>query len=173
MVTAELKKLVEQKVNETLLATNINVPIEIKYDLNSARLNGYASWKLDRIKNTVSYKIRLNPVHLVHSTEKYLRTTLVHEVCHIVAVEKHGFGIKPHGKEWKNLMRSVGAEPSRCNSYQLPANVTVGKKQKRHAVRCPNCLATMQVSTTIKNRIRCGHRYKHTACGTKQSIVLI
>lgn len=33
--------------------------------------------------------------------------TLIHEVAHLVAFEKYGRGIKPHGKEWKNTFSAL------------------------------------------------------------------
>lgn len=38
---------------------------------------------------------------------------ITHEVCHVVAEYKHK-NIKPHGKEWKNLMILLGYNPDRC-----------------------------------------------------------
>lgn len=34
--------------------------------------------------------------------------TIAHEVCHLVAWSRHGFGIKDHGPEWLELMTSLG-----------------------------------------------------------------
>ncbi|MEM6843561.1 MAG: SprT-like domain-containing protein [Bacteroidota bacterium] len=33
--------------------------------------------------------------------------TYLHEVAHLVAFKKHGFRIRPHGKEWKNCFREL------------------------------------------------------------------
>ncbi|MGB3774167.1 MAG: SprT-like domain-containing protein [Leeuwenhoekiella sp.] len=33
--------------------------------------------------------------------------TLIHEIAHLVAFEKYGRGIKPHGKEWKHTFQHL------------------------------------------------------------------
>lgn len=37
---------------------------------------------------------------------RFLITT-VHEIAHLIAFEKYGFRIKPHGKEWKHCFRNL------------------------------------------------------------------
>ena len=42
------------------------------------------------------------------SLNKYrFLVTLIHEIAHLVAFEKYGRGIKPHGKEWKYTFRTL------------------------------------------------------------------
>ena len=36
------------------------------------------------------------------------KNLVIHEACHLVAMEQHGLAIAPHGKEWKMAMRGAG-----------------------------------------------------------------
>lgn len=42
----------------------------------------------------------------------FLAEVLCHELAHVAAWEIHGEGIRPHGREWKELMRQAGYRPS-------------------------------------------------------------
>ena len=50
-----------------------------------------------------------------------LEEVLCHELAHVAARELHGTRIRPHGPEWKALMRDAGYEPK--TRLPLPANV--------------------------------------------------
>ena len=41
-------------------------------------------------------------------TDQELMGVLLHEMCHHVVYEKHGFRVSPHGVEWQEEMRHVG-----------------------------------------------------------------
>ncbi len=83
-----------------------------------------------------------------------------HELAHVVARELHGTRIRPHGPEWKSLMRDAGYEPK--TKLPLPANALTrvpGKPRRRYLYihRCPVC----QLSRTAKRAVR---RWRCAAC---------
>ena len=43
-------------------------------------------------------------------TDREMMGVLLHELCHHVAFEKHGWDIESHGEEWKAEMLRVGFE---------------------------------------------------------------
>jgi predicted SprT family Zn-dependent metalloprotease len=47
---------------------------------------------------------------------------LCHELAHLAARERHGDRIRPHGPEWKALMRAAGYEPK--TRLPLPKSLT-------------------------------------------------
>ncbi|WP_417886482.1 SprT-like domain-containing protein [Zunongwangia sp.] len=57
------------------------------------------------------YRRRPNGVHQITvnaSLNKYrFLITLIHEIAHLIAFEKFGRTIKPHGKEWKLVFRNL------------------------------------------------------------------
>ena len=50
--------------------------------------------------------------------------TYLHEVAHLIAFQKYGFRIRPHGEEWKNcfreLLQPVLAQPMVSEEVRLP-----------------------------------------------------
>lgn len=73
-----------------------------------------------------------------------LREVLCHEAAHAAAYELHGLRARPHGKQWRALMKAAGFEPRAC----LPASVAEkvlpngGRPRKLVEHRCPVCHAT-------------------------------
>ena len=54
--------------------------------------------------------IRLNP-GLLEADPAILREVVCHEAAHVAAWLLHGRRARPHGREWKDLMRAAGYEP--------------------------------------------------------------
>jgi len=63
--------------------------------------------------------IRLSIPIYQRASVKDQEDTVVHEMCHIIAFEKFGYGIKTHGTEWKTCMLTAGYKPERCHSVDL------------------------------------------------------
>ncbi len=55
--------------------------------------------------------VRLNAALLVPGGEILLREVLCHELAHIAVYELHGRRARPHGEEWKNLLRAADYAP--------------------------------------------------------------
>ncbi|NKB38095.1 MAG: metallopeptidase [Gammaproteobacteria bacterium] len=69
-------------------------------------------------------QIRYNPYIFAKYYEENLKDTVIHEVAHYLTDQLYGGGaffagqkrIRPHGQEWKGVMRKLGAKPqTRCN----------------------------------------------------------
>jgi SprT protein len=54
--------------------------------------------------------VRLNPWVLQRNPE-LMEEVLCHELAHIAAFELHGAKVRPHGREWRALMRAAGFGP--------------------------------------------------------------
>ena len=74
---------------------------------------------------------------------------ICHEVAHLVVFERHGRGRRPHGAEWKHLMRSLGLTP-RVQIQLAPAEAALsarlisakrGSARVLYEHRCPVCHA--------------------------------
>ena len=169
-VSAELKTKVQTTVNatvskiESLYGIKFPAPIVIKYDINSARLGGQALMG----RNT----IRLNPHFLEKYKDEYIQQTCIHEVVHLgihqVYSVGQGYRVDGHGSEWKGMMRSVGAEPSRTHSFVADAGV--GRKKARYSYQCSNCSKPVNVGPTVHKRLQQGLLYKTRCC--KARVVL-
>jgi predicted SprT family Zn-dependent metalloprotease len=85
-----------------------------------------------------------------------LREALCHEAAHAAVYQIHGARARPHGQEWRDLMRVAGFEPR----ARVPASVLEGLAPKRRANsatwqhRCPVCRAT-RIARTAVPRWRC------------------
>lgn len=75
-----------------------------------------------------------------------LDEVLCHELAHLAAFELHGPHVRPHGAEWKALMRAAGYEPK--TRLKTPPGIpppSVTRRPKRRAPsylyvhRCPVC----------------------------------
>ena len=89
-------------------------------------------------------KVRL-AASLQSADLELLEEVLCHEMAHLAAHELHGQRIRPHGTEWKTLIKAAGYEPK----TRLPVPKSLAKaaspKRNRHDGyfhRCPVCQRT-------------------------------
>lgn len=95
-----------------------------------------------------SVKLRFHPIIMAENFDKYLESTVPHEVCHhIDNIMGKGRGTH-HGHGWQLAMRTLGYVPNRCHSYSTK-NVTRGG-QRRWEYKC-SC-STYNISTVRHNR---------------------
>jgi len=90
-------------------------------------------------------RLELKLAHwLTTAPEELLREVLCHEAAHVAVHLLHGAGARPHGREWRDLMRAAGFEPrARMPLESLPAGLraqTEASMPWQH--RCPVCQAT-------------------------------
>jgi len=130
-------------------------PIEIRFDLRGRTSGMYV------VRNTQQY-LRFNPFIFSKFFEDSLNNTVPHEVAHYVSHELFGIkNIRPHGKQWKAIMNTLGAEPRVTGNYDL-AGIAV-KKQRRFDYRC-GCM-NHQLTTVRHNRVLIGKsQYFCTKC---------
>ena len=78
---------------------------------------------------------------LLNEEREFLEEALCHELAHIAVAELNNQRRRPHGPEWKELMRAVGFEPR----TRIPVNGTstiIRRKRRRRYLylhRCPVC----------------------------------
>jgi len=83
-----------------------------------------------------------------------------HEVAHVVTTVSCG-RVRPHGPEWRAVMRWLGfEEPQRCHRFETPGGT---RSQRRWTYRC-DC-REHRPWTTRHNRARKGLGYVYRACG--------
>lgn len=117
-------------------------------------LRGMAAGQALLRRNTV----RLNRALLEAEGTDFARETLIHEICHLAVWERHGRRARPHGPQWRQLMRQMGVAPTRCHT----AAVTPVRQQRRFAYEC-GC-RQHALTATRHNRARRGTRYVCCAC---------
>jgi SprT protein len=85
-----------------------------------------------------------------HHEDHFVRTTVAHEVAHLVTAACYRRAA-PHGAQWRAVMRHLGiAEPSRCHDYRIDdAKV---RRQRRWIYQC-DCMQHA-LTTTRHNRVQ-------------------
>jgi predicted SprT family Zn-dependent metalloprotease len=88
-----------------------------------------------------------------------LDEVLCHELAHLAARERHGERIRPHGPEWKALMRAAGFNPRA--RLPAPPNAPKRKPPRRrrrrrywYLHRCPRCQLA-RAGKRVERRWRC------------------
>jgi SprT protein len=109
-------------------------------------------------------KIRYNPHIFAKYFSSSLHTTVPHEVAHYVTDQLYGLhNIRPHGREWQQVMRAFGVRPQATGNYDL-TGVPV-RRQRRFSYQC--ACREHQLSCVRHNKIqRRQMRYLCQLCGT-------
>lgn len=104
--------------------------------------------------------IRLS-AHLAEADPVLLEEVICHEAAHAAVHEIYRARLKPHGREWADLMRAAGFKPRASIRVELPGAVLAARALtgKRFLHRCPVCGAS-RVSRASRPRWRCGACYK-------------
>jgi SprT protein len=159
MITEDTRREVYNRIDKAIIGleetfgTTLDQP-DVEYNLR-----GTTAGQAFRLQN----KIRLNTYALEHEYDGMMNRTIPHEVCHLYAYKHFGNRIKPHGREWKLCMRTLGLSEKRCHSYQLPS----ARKHKKYAFHCSNCGYEFSLGIVRANKIKRGITYSHKKCGGK------
>lgn len=99
--------------------------------------------------------IRYNPYIFAKYFADNLQHTVPHEVAHYIADMVYGIkNIKPHGKEWQDIMQQFGEEAKVTCDYDLQ-----GIPQRRHRRFAYQCTCRdYEISTRRHNMISRGQR---------------
>lgn len=147
-ITSDQQQKVIERVSELLQQCGQHFnksfkPVEIRFDLRGRTSGMYV------VKNHQQY-LRFNPFIFSKFFEDSLENTVPHEAAHYVAHVLFGIkNIRPHGKEWKSIMRMLGAEPRVTGDYDL-SGISV-KKQRRFDYDC-DCMSH-QLTTIRHNKV--------------------
>ncbi|RMH15574.1 MAG: hypothetical protein D6698_10980 [Gammaproteobacteria bacterium] len=93
--------------------------------------------------------------------EHHLHDTVIHEVAHYIAFCLHGPHIKPHGPEWKQVVKQLGGTPKARGDYCIEGLKI--RRQRRFPYTC-GC-RTLELSATLHNRIQNGQVRICRFCG--------
>lgn len=93
--------------------------------------------------------LRLNVDLIATEFESMIQQVIPHEVAHAVNDTWHGTGVRPHGPEWKSIMRLFGKPPD--VRLRLQRNVQPTRTLRRYAYRC-QCPGRVTHLTSIRHR---------------------
>jgi len=118
--------------------------IAVKFDLKGRTSGMFV------VKHNEMY-IRYNEVIFSRYFEDNLVNTVAHEVAHYVVHGMYGLRkVKPHGQEWKQVMRLFDVKPEVTSQYDV--SMLPLHRQKLHNYSCA-CM-THQLSTTRHNKVQ-------------------
>jgi len=118
--------------------------IHIDFDLKG-RTSGMFAVKPDSIR------IRYNQIIFSKYFEDALVNTVAHEVAHYVVYSIWGIKkVKPHGKEWKQVMTLFGVKPDVTSNYDVTGLPLHRQKQFNYSCGC----MIHQLSTTRHNKVQ-------------------
>ncbi len=122
---------------ELLLAIHIK-PVEINFTLKGRAAGMYrVKHHGSRFFGREHREIRYNPYIFSKYFDDNVKTTIPHEVAHYVSDMIYGLkNIRPHGKEWKTIMQTFGADASVTANYDLSG--IPQRKKSLYSYQC-NC----------------------------------
>lgn len=99
-------------------------------------------------------RILLNAVLRDPALRPLLEEVLCHELAHLAARRLHGRAIRPHGKEWKALLKSVG----HCARVTVPSAEVppVQPRRRRRRARASASISQVLLSKVLGGILRIG-----------------
>lgn len=168
---AALKARVEAKVASCIATIEQRYKVTFRAPRISFNVRGtcggkarYGVWEVD-----------FNPILLAENVDHYLSSTVPHEVAHLATeliyphAHRGGFGQKrrPHGHEWASIMRTLGADPDRCHTYDV-SNARV-KKSTSHEYKCLCCGHKFTLGPKRHAKMKSNpNAFYHPKCGKVQ-----
>ncbi len=165
LVNSDLKIKVEEKVKETIALIEakyqfkLSKTIGINFDIKGSRLAGQA--------NLTNCVVRFNPAYLNKYGEEFINDTIPHEIAHIYVWEYYGGRVKGHGKEWKQMMVSIGQPPNRCHHYEPIPGLDGRRHKTKYAYTCLCCGKPAICGPKIHANIQKGISYFTKCCNSK------
>jgi predicted SprT family Zn-dependent metalloprotease len=86
-----------------------------KFEVQITRLQTTYGGRARYSSNTVL----LNSDYLREFGNEFLSTTLPHEIVHLYVGRYYGWGVQPHGREFKSLMRKLKLNPSAYHNFPV------------------------------------------------------
>lgn len=98
---------------------------------------------------------------IVLQDPQQVKTTLLHEYAHLLAVDRAGLKAANHGPEWRTAMQDLGLEPIVRHQYE------VHRSRKLAVYRCRKCAAVFE----RRRRLPRGRLWIHRGCGGELEFV--
>jgi len=100
--------------------------------------------------------VRISRHLIAHGPEATTRDTLLHEIAHAVAYQRHGRAAMNHGPLWRAVAREVGAQP------RATCRGDVALPPAPYRLICARCGAEVGLYRRPKHA---ADRYRHRGCG--------
>lgn len=167
MITEAIKQRVETKIDQCIAVIEKKYNVKFKKPAVHYNVRGTIAGKAWYKKWIVGF----NPVLLAENVDDFIARTVPHEICHLATeliyphahVRVLGKKRSPHGSEWASIMTALGADSSRCHSYDVE-NARV-KRTNTYAYKCSCCGHKFELGPKRHAKIQRGAVYWHPQCG--------
>lgn len=121
-LTPEIKARVEQKLRQCCEIATRQTGVEFAMPHIMYGVRGTTAGKA----HLQTYTVDFNAMLLAENVDAFIARTVPHEMAHLIDYKLHpenfrrgvGRGKRSvHGPSWKRIMMMLGADPSRCHSY--------------------------------------------------------
>jgi len=168
MLSAEQKGQVIIKVKELVAQINELYNVDMAVPKVQFSLKGRAAG----IADSSSWVVNFNEGLLVDNWDRYMEDTIPHEVAHLAKAHIYGYERKgkfhsPHGYYWKEIMRKLGYEPTRCHDMDTSK---VANHKTKFVYECPTCKKLIPLGPHRHKKIQQGSRYFHSKCGRENPL---
>jgi len=121
----------------------------------------FESDKIAYYKRASEISLNFNK-NILKLKKKHIKNIIIHEFAHYVVDHIHDFRARPHGKEWRSVMRALGAK-------EISATTTVMSTIQKNSnnVKCYCKCQERYISKNRATRIKNGTKYICRDCKTK------
>lgn len=167
MISEAIKKRVETKIDQCIATIEKKYNVKFKKPAVHYNVRGTTAGKAWCKQWIVGF----NPVLLNENVDDFIARTVPHEICHLATeliyphahVRVLGKKRSPHGAEWASIMTALGADATRCHSYDVE-NARV-KRTTTYSYMCGCCGHKFELGPKRHAKIKQGATYWHPACG--------
>jgi SprT protein len=106
-------------------------------------------------------ELRFNPVLMKDNLELFLSDVVPHEVCHLLTFTLYG-RVKPHGKEWQQLMHDV--YQCKPQTYHMMDVSKVAGQKFTYLCDCGPILLSIRRHNKVVRKVL---QYRCVKCGTQ------
>ena len=171
----KLQREVKYKLRGCLNLAELYFGIQFPQPSVSFNMKGGVAGQVCLVDQILQIKFNNDILNVKENREEFLTVTVPHEVAHYVVIcralrDQVHIIPKPHGKEWKWVMREVfKLKPNRCHSLKVPDStrrkttrvvtyacgcrehlLTVKMHKKLQSGRCATCCACHEKVRYVK-----------------------
>jgi SprT protein len=169
IVTQAIRDRVTAKLQEGLTRAEKIYGVKYKMPIVKYDLRGKTAGRACMTRSTLT--VKFNSVLLMEFTDDYIKRTVPHELAHTIDWVRHPenynrYGRKNilHGNSWKNIMVTLGADYSRCHSFDTTKSAV--RESVKHVYSCQTCAAEMKLGAVRHKRMQSGaSKYWKRGCG--------
>lgn len=130
-------------------------------------------WKSSRTLGQMKYlcnqpiEIKFNGQLITDEHINEMKDTAIHEIAHAVVLLRYGKQVRPHGKEWKGVMKCLGGRPLAGCSNVAVTKALIGVTP--YIVKC-DC-GEQYVKKNIHNKLMNGTKFSCKICHKRVLLV--